>query len=96
MRSSWAYQLLLLAWTRWAELSWETHPSYRGHGYMRGAAPHFVEALLSRPDVNKACAWIPDANPASREVARAYGMLPGHATGGPGVMWVRQGEPRTF
>lgn len=40
-----------------AELSWETHPSHRGHGYMREAAPHFVESMLSRPDVNQVCAW---------------------------------------
>jgi RimJ/RimL family protein N-acetyltransferase len=73
-----------------AELSWETHPSHRCHGYMREAAPSFVEALLSRPDVEKAYAWIPASNTASREVARACGMTLTDAQGGPGEMWVRR------
>jgi RimJ/RimL family protein N-acetyltransferase len=70
-----------------AELSWETHPSHRGHGYMREAAPNFVGALLRRPDVEKACAWIPANNTASQKVARACGMTLTDEQGGPGELW---------
>jgi RimJ/RimL family protein N-acetyltransferase len=75
-----------------AELSWETHQDHRGHGYMREAAPHFVEALLRRPDVTHAYASIPESNTPSAEVARACGMDPTGATGA-GRMWSRAANP---
>jgi RimJ/RimL family protein N-acetyltransferase len=77
-----------------AELSWETHPSHLGNGYMREAAPSFVEALLRRPDVEKVYAWIPANNTASQKVARACGMTLTDAQGGPGEMWVLHASVR--
>ena len=87
----------ILGWghARWrvggaAELSWETHPSHRGHGYTREAAPLFVAELFTRPDVREVHAWIPESDSASQGVAIACGMTPTDAPGGVFQKWVRE------
>jgi len=76
---------------RAAELSWETAVKFRGHGYMREAAPRIAEWLLRRRGMNVVTALIPGGDTSSEKVALACGLSPtGQSSPTTGMrMWTR-------